>query len=357
MIDNEKWDKYYDGDISDELEYIPEDCILYEKDNSIKTDRFDEVLYFGPKTNATVKQIKYNMHVKERNDKFLYADSLVVILLDYSKGIIDKWKKGTILYCYGEQTYSKEGDIDNLSLIDRMIFGAGASGDTTVYAFWKDEKKNYSFINGVLVLNQVPYQIKEDNKFRWVFPLSIISNVFYSMPDKYSFNIDVKKVNRLNIKNENKQDAINMIEFNDSADFSTNKRNIKYRQLPQKKNNALSEIERNRRSRQVAENALCIAEFKCEIDKEHPTFIRKRLNLPYTEAHHLVPLGYSECFDWSLDVEENVVSLCSTCHNQIHYGKDAEVLIKKLYASRKELLKQAGIVLSEQELLEMYEIY
>ena len=51
------------------------------------------------------------------------------------------------------------------------------------------------------------------------------------------------------------------------------------------------------------------------------------------------------------------MSLCSTCHNQIHYVKDAEIIIRKLYASRKELLRQAGIVLSEQELLKMYGIH
>ena len=55
-------------------------------------------------------------------------------------------------------------------------------------------------------------------------------------------------------------------------------------------------------------------------------------------------------------MEENIVSLCSTCHNQIHYGKDAELLIKKLYSSRKELLRKVGIILSEKELLKMYDI-
>lgn len=71
----------------------------------------------------------------------------------------------------------------------------------------------------------------------------------------------------------------------------------------------------------------------------------------------MVPLAYSELFNSSLDVEENIVSLCSTCHNQIHYGQGAEPLIRKLYAKRKELLSEAGIELSEQELLEMYGIY
>lgn len=101
-------------------------------------------------------------------------------------------------------------------------------------------------------------------------------------------------------------------------------------------------------------NALKIANFKCEINTGHPTFIRKKQDVPYTEAHHLVPLAYSELFQYSLDIEENVVSLCSNCHNEIHYGKNAAILIKKLFDDRKELLKQAGICLSERELLSMY---
>lgn len=87
---------------------------------------------------------------------------------------------------------------------------------------------------------------------------------------------------------------------------------------------------KNVRNRKVAENALILADFKCEVDNQHLTFVRKSHNVPYMEAHHLVPLGYSELFDCSLDVEENVVSLCSTCHNRIHYGRDAEIIIKKV---------------------------
>ena len=74
MTDYEKWDEYFDGDITDELEHTPQDCIVYEKTNLFKPKKFDEVMYFGPKTNATLKQIKYNLYVKEWNDKFLYMD-------------------------------------------------------------------------------------------------------------------------------------------------------------------------------------------------------------------------------------------------------------------------------------------
>ena len=110
------------------------------------------------------------------------------------------------------------------------------------------------------------------------------------------------------------------------------------------------------RDRQIAVNALAHAHFKCEVDEEHPTFIRKRSDRPYTEPHHLVPMSFSDSFDVSLDREENIVSLCSNCHNEIHYGRDAKILIEKLYSDRKELLESIGISIALDELLEMYNI-
>ena len=101
-------------------------------------------------------------------------------------------------------------------------------------------------------------------------------------------------------------------------------------------------------------NALEIADFKCEFDSAHRTFIRKRDSMPYTEPHHLIPLEYHDKFDVSLDVEENIVSLCSTCHNQLHYGRDIEIILEPLYNSRHDLLARAGIVITYNELLKMY---
>ena len=111
------------------------------------------------------------------------------------------------------------------------------------------------------------------------------------------------------------------------------------------------------RDRQTAINALALAHFKCEVEENHPTFIRKKSDRPYTEPHHLVPMSFSDYFDVSLDREENIVSLCSNCHNEIHYGRDARVLIEKLYSNRKELLESIGVTITLDELLEMYGIY
>ena len=56
----------------------------------------------------------------------------------------------------------------------------------------------------------------------------------------------------------------------------------------------------------------------------------------------------------TLDTESNIVSLCSNCHNQIHYGQGAELIITKLYNQRKDALKSEGIDITLEQLLTMY---
>lgn len=109
------------------------------------------------------------------------------------------------------------------------------------------------------------------------------------------------------------------------------------------------------RDRQTAINALSHADYRCEINSIHPTFLRRNSSKPYTEPHHLIPMAFSDEFDVSLDVEENIVSLCSNCHNHIHYGQGASELLTKLYHERKEALKCVGIDVSLEELLSFYE--
>lgn len=98
------------------------------------------------------------------------------------------------------------------------------------------------------------------------------------------------------------------------------------------------------RSRDKAKKALIRADFKCEVDESHKLFLRKSQPVNYTEPHHLIPLKYDKLFSKSLDVEANIVSLCSYCHNLIHYGVDAEIVIRKLWEDRKEELEAAGIL-------------
>ena len=113
-------------------------------------------------------------------------------------------------------------------------------------------------------------------------------------------------------------------------------------------------VTKYKRSKKRALNALAHAHYKCEYDNAHITFKRRNSDVDYTESHHLIPMAYSDQFKWTLDTEENIVSLCSNCHNRIHYGEDADIIIKKLFEERKNDLNNAGIEVSLSTLLKMY---
>ena len=108
------------------------------------------------------------------------------------------------------------------------------------------------------------------------------------------------------------------------------------------------------RRKEISINALKRAGHLCEVDNEHPGFIRKIDGTNYTEPHHLIPMYMQRFFENSLDVEANIVSLCSNCHNLLHYGKDKAEILKQLYDMREKELKKAGIKISFHELMDIY---
>ena len=108
------------------------------------------------------------------------------------------------------------------------------------------------------------------------------------------------------------------------------------------------------RDKIVARNALNNAHHLCEYNNSHESFIRRGTTLKYCEPHHLVPMSFQDGFQYSLDREENVIALCSNCHNQIHYGEGARELIIALFEKRKDSLKKVGIDIDLEILLSMY---
>lgn len=103
------------------------------------------------------------------------------------------------------------------------------------------------------------------------------------------------------------------------------------------------------RDQKRKENALKLAEFKCEFDNQHFIFWTRRNSRMYVEAHHLIPLSLSEMFSVSLDVEANIVSLCPNCHRCFHYAaKDMKKqMIQLMNQKRKERLEKSGIMITE----------
>lgn len=105
----------------------------------------------------------------------------------------------------------------------------------------------------------------------------------------------------------------------------------------------------------IAKTALNLANYTCEINPEHKTFISK-LGKPYMEAHHLIPMASQKDFSINIDRIENIVSICPICHSAIHLGDMSTrlELLKKLYDLREEKLKKAGLDISFGELFSKY---
>lgn len=82
------------------------------------------------------------------------------------------------------------------------------------------------------------------------------------------------------------------------------------------------------------------ADYKCEYDISHSTFIHKKSKKQFVEAHHLIPMQYQECYEMSIDVPENIISLCPTCHRAFHSSDNLyrKKLIDAFYQKRKDLL-------------------
>ncbi len=109
----------------------------------------------------------------------------------------------------------------------------------------------------------------------------------------------------------------------------------------------------------VAKRALSQAGHLCQIDSTHISFIRRNGNTLYMEPHHLIPMSLTDYFGVNLDREQNIFSLCSTCHNQIHYGKKENVrqMVSKLFLSKKcEICSILGRDISLHELFHIYNV-
>lgn len=131
-----------------------------------------------------------------------------------------------------------------------------------------------------------------------------------------------------------------------------------YRYKPKEKKESNDIVTKNGyvRDVRVRELALQLADFQCEIDKEHDTFISNVTVRNYVESHHLIPMKYYDEFKYSIDNEANIVALCPNCHRLLHHGRfeDKKILLERLYCKHIENLNKAGIEITLERLLEMY---
>lgn len=108
------------------------------------------------------------------------------------------------------------------------------------------------------------------------------------------------------------------------------------------------------RNRKLAESVLENSNYLCSLNHNHKSFINKITNKPYMQAHHIIPLNYQFMFENSLDIKDNIVCLCSMCHDEIHHGINQKELIEKLYNLNHYKLKENGLDITLEELFELY---
>lgn len=126
--------------------------------------------------------------------------------------------------------------------------------------------------------------------------------------------------------------------------------------LPEPLANKFAKSVEKKRDPQKAANAKAFANYLCEFNHEHKTFISRANNKNYVEAHHLVPIQLQPRFFYSLDVEANIISLCPVCHRMIHLATNEEKkeIITKLYSERIERLKKCDIFIELDDLIRFY---
>lgn len=104
------------------------------------------------------------------------------------------------------------------------------------------------------------------------------------------------------------------------------------------------------------------AYYCCERDYTHDTFVSKKTNKNYMEAHHLVPVRFQEemwnKYHINIDCVENLVSLCPTCHRAIHYGTKEvqEQIIEELFGKCAPKYQSIGFNITVEEIKKLYSI-
>lgn len=104
------------------------------------------------------------------------------------------------------------------------------------------------------------------------------------------------------------------------------------------------------------------AYYSCEKDYQHETFISKKTQRKYMEAHHLIPVCFQkevwDNYHINIDCVENLVSLCPTCHKAIHYGtKEVQrKMISELYLRCAPKYKSIGLNITLEEIFKFYKI-
>jgi len=189
---------------------------------------------------------------------------------------------------------------------------------------------------------------RQDNGIAKFFTTDNIELDSYLEIDAIEAYEQSQRLTRSNLENDDSEDVVSTLRQEDVDDLT-----LSYIPEP-KPDTTKSESEKVKRDPAKSKKCIIVSNYKCAIDESHESFTT-RAGIPYMEAHHLIPLCLQDKFNFSLDVDANIVCLCPNCHKKLHYGKDINDELKLLYESRKDYLKSSGIEVTFGELLKFYE--
>lgn len=90
--------------------------------------------------------------------------------------------------------------------------------------------------------------------------------------------------------------------------------------------------------------------FSCVISEEHKTFFAKGKN--YVEGHHIIPMFQQKNYTFGLDDVDNIISLCPSCHREIHLSDDKKDILTAVYEKSKDYMHKNQVSLDD--LFKMY---
>ncbi len=110
-----------------------------------------------------------------------------------------------------------------------------------------------------------------------------------------------------------------------------------------------------KRDRILVKQVMISADYNCELDKNHKTFISKSTNNQYIEGHHIISIRDQDKFDYSLDCYVNILGVCPTCHRKLHYGLEEtrKPILNQLYFERCDRFYHSGLLLSHDEFVDL----
>lgn len=216
----------------------------------------------------------------------------------------------------------------------------------------------HHYSGGVFNINGAVSQGKYMNHLQDEYAIYLLTALKKKQTDAKVISVIEDALNSVIEEKESEYDDFEKDAINELIDHSTAKAKPSWSGTKEKQATSTSSAtgrEKPVRDPNRAADALLKADFMCEYDHEDRSFLRKN-GKPYTEPHHLIPISKYRDYPYSLDVLENMTSLCSHCHNLLHYGRfeDKKAILIKLYNERKTALDTCGLTLTLDQLLSYY---